>query len=400
MATIRGKFALVLAAGASLAAAPCLAASAVPASGPTLDLRLRSEWVDDGAFARDAQALTLRARAGWRWTGSAHWSAQVEVEATGHLGGEGYNSSANGHVDFPAIADPDDTELDQAWLAWTPSPATRLALGRQKLAYDNQRFIGAVGWRQNEQTFDALDATHATKVGWKLRYSYLDRVQRVFGDDNPNPLLARWQLDAHLLSAAHALGPGTLTGYAHFIDNQSLPATSHRNLGLRYALRRERKPGPGLFLNLELAKQDDHAGGSAAIDAHYSMLEGGLLWRGHNVKAGWEVLSGDGHYGFQTPLATLHAFNGWADRFLTTPVHGLDDRYLGWSRKFGRLEATVAWHDYRSDHGDTDLGREWNASLGFAPAKRWLLLAKAADFRAGPGGKDVRKAWLSLEYAR
>jgi hypothetical protein len=383
----------------ALAALPS-AAQTPPASGPTLDLRLRSEWVDDAAFSRDAQATTLRARAGWRWAWGGRWSAQVELEGTRHLGGEGYNSTANGETAFPTIADPDNTELDQAWLAWTPSAATRLALGRQRLAYDNQRFIGAVGWRQNEQTFDALDVSHATKNGWKLRYSYLDRVQRVFGDDNPNPVLARWQLDAHLLSVAHALGPGTLTGYAHFIDNQTLPLSSHRNLGLRYVLRRERKQAPGWFVTGEFAKQDDYADGSALIDAHYCLLEGGLLWRGHTFKAGWEILSGDGHYAFQTPLATLHAFNGWADKFLTTPVNGLDDRYLGWNRKFGRVEATVAWHDYRAWHGDADLGHEWNASLGFAPAKHWLLLAKAADYRAGPGGKDLRKTWLSLEYTR
>ena len=30
----------------------------------------------------------------------------------------------------------------------------------------------------------------------------------------------------------------------------------------------------------------------------------------------------------QTPLATLHAFNGWADMFLTTPANGLQDLYF------------------------------------------------------------------------
>ena len=400
MATTCGKLALVLAAGASLVAAPCLAAGSTPASGPTLDLRLRSEWVDDEAFSRDAQATTLRARVGWRLPLREHWNAFLDIEHTGHFGGGRYNSTANGNTAYPTIADPDNTELEQAWLAWTPNAATKLAVGRQRLNWDNQRFIGASGWRQNDQTFDALDFTHKTPGGWNLRYSYLDRVQRVFGSDNPNPLLAKWQLDAHLLGVSHALGPGTLTGYAHFIDNQSLPLTSHRNLGLRYALRREKKDALGWFLNAEAAKQDDYAGGSAAIDAHYCLLEGGLLWRANTFKGGWEILSGDGHYGFQTPLATLHAFNGWADKFLTTPVDGLDDRYLAWNRKFGRLDATVAWHDYRSDHGSRDLGSEWNASLGFAPAKHWLVMAKAADYRAGPGGKDLRKTWLSVEYTR
>ena len=38
-------------------------------------------------------------------------------------------------------------------------------------------------------------------------------------------------------------------------------------------------------------------------------------------KLGYEELgSNAGLYGLQTPLATLHAFNGWADKFLVTPV--------------------------------------------------------------------------------
>jgi hypothetical protein len=59
----------------------------------------------------------------------------------------------------------------------------------------------------------------------------------------------------------------------------------------------------------------------------------------------------------------------------------------------------VAWHDYRSDAHARDLGSEWDASLGWRPNPHWLLLAKAADYRAGDVGADVRKAWLSVEYS-
>ena len=46
-------------------------------------------------------------------------------------------------------------------------------------------------------------------------------------------------------------------------------------------------------------------------------------------RVGWERLSGSEREGqFQTPLATLHAFNGWADKFLSTPVNGIEDLYF------------------------------------------------------------------------
>lgn len=405
MVTKRGNavgLAALLSVGATGAAAQAPAAVAPaspPAAGPTLELRLRSEWVDDAAFADPARALTARVRAGYRTPARGGWRGVVELEHTSHLGAERFNSTANGRSAYPVIADPDNTELNQAYLLWTPSAATRLAIGRQRLAYDNQRFIGNSGWRQNEQTFDAVDwQRRAGRL--QLRYSWLDRVQRANGADNPNRALARWQLDAHLLSASGKLGPGTLTGYAHFIGNQTLPATSHRNLGLRYALRRDRPEGLGWAATAELAQQRPHADGASSNRAGYALLEGALAWRGHAFKAGVERLGGDGRYGFATPLATLHAFNGWADRFTATPAIGLVDRYVGWNRRLGKLDANVVAHDYRGDAVGRDLGRELDASLGWSIRPRWTALAKWADYRAGDGGADVRKAWLALEYAR
>ena len=48
-----------------------------------------------------------------------------------------------------------------------------------------------------------------------------------------------------------------------------------------------------------------------------------LACSGFALTAGYEELGSDGGVAaFQTPLATLHAFNGWADLFLTTPGDG------------------------------------------------------------------------------
>jgi hypothetical protein len=370
-----------------------------PPAAFTFDARWRLETVDDDSFVREAGASTLRLRAGYRSAVHDGFSFVVEGEFTRDVFGGHFNSTANGETTYPTVVDPDSEELNQAYLRYAPREGSQFTLGRQRIVHDNQRFFGNVGWRQNEQTFDAFDAQHRTSNGWALRYSYLDRVQRIYGEDHPNPLLGRWQLDAHLLSAAHALGPGTLTGYAHLIENQSLPASSHRNLGLRYVARRDVPQGLGWNLALEWAVQDDYADGSAAIDADYLLLEGGLAWRGNGFRAGWERMGGDGSYGFATPFATLHAFDGWADRFLNTPASGLEDAYLGWSRKQGAWNASVVFHDFRSEVGSIHYGREWDASLAWSFAPRWTAMFKLAAYDAGDIGADVTKTWLSLEYA-
>jgi hypothetical protein len=384
----------------ALALAPAAVLAAPPATGATLDLRLRQESVDDAGFGARASASTLRLRAGLRHAFSEKFSTLVEFEGSTHLGDARFNSSANGEGTYPAVVDPDNAEINQAWLAWTPGAATRLAIGRQKINIDNQRFVGASSWRQNEQTFDAFELTHAFARGLQLRYDFLGRVQRVNGAGNPNEDLARWLLDAHLLNAGGKLGPGRLSGYGYFIENRTLPASSHRDLGLRYVAEPDDKAGRRWGVVLEAAQQAPYADGASRNHAHYWIAEGSWRWRGHGFRLGEECLGGDGRYGFATPLATLHAFNGWADRFLTTPLDGLRDRYLGWNRKFGRFEANVVAHAFAADHGGRDLGSEWDASLALAITPRWTALAKLADFNGDHGPLDVGKAWLSLEYKR
>lgn len=365
---------------------------------PTLDLRLRHEQIDDAGLARDAEATTLRARLGVRIKIAEAWSALLEAEHTGSLLGQRFNSTANGATGFPVVADPNNSELNQAWLRYAPGANTSFTLGRQRLAYDNHRFIGNVGWRQNEQTFDALDLSHRVNSRFSLRYSYLDRVQRVFGVDHPLPNQARWNLATHLLAASATLGPGSLTGYLHLIDNQTLPTSSHRNLGLRYAGKGSISEALSWQATLEYARQRAYADGAAGNRADYQLLEGSLGWRGNNVSLGHEVLGSDGQYGFATPLATLHAFNGWADRFLATPVNGLQDLYLGWKRGFGDWNVAVTWHDFRADRGSAAYGREWDASLGRSFGTQWSLLLKAARYESRGFSLDVDKLWLSLEY--
>lgn len=362
------------------------------------EARWRLENVDDAAFTRDAEADTLRLRAGYRTAVHDGWSAVIEAEATRHLFAEHFNSSANGLTAFPTVVDPDNTELNQAYVRYAPDADTRLTVGRQRIQWDNQRFFGNVGWRQNEQTFDAVDFSHRFGGGWTVRYDYLGRAQRIYGADHPNPDIGRYLLDAHLLGLSRPVGPGTLSGYAHFIDNETLPGSSHRNLGLRYVAKKDVPGGLGWTATAEYARQDAYADGNDLIDADYRLLEAGLVWQGHTVKAGREVLGGDGRYGFATPFATLHAFNGWADKFLITPTGGLQDTYVGWNRKFGQFNAAAAWHEFRSDAGSVRYGSEWDASLGYAFNLHWSGLLKLADYRADGFARDTRKLWFSVEY--
>ena len=364
------------------------------------DARLRSEQVDSDAFDRSARAQTLRLRLGLH-AGFGHgWSAFLEGAAIASAG-DRYNSGANGRTRYPAITDPRGSELNQAWIRWG-SDRGGVTLGRQRLILDNHRWLGNVGWRQFEQTYDAIASEWRPVDGWSVRYDWLDRVHRVSGPDALNLLARARSLDTHLLNIARTTGTQQWTGYAYLHEDRDVAAASSATFGARWtgtALH----DGTGPSWTLEFARQSDYRNNPADFALDYWLLEPSWSVRGITVKPGWEHLGGNGRNALQTPLATLHIFNGWDDQFLTTPPGGLDDRYVTINGKFGRagLAAQLGWvvtyHDFHADRGGR-YGSEWDGSLAFPVTHGIHGLLKLADYRADGFGHDDTKLWLQLEW--
>jgi hypothetical protein len=66
---------------------------------------------------------------------------------------------------YPVIADPEDTELDQAYVVWE-GDGDAMFIGRQRINMANQRFIGAVGFRQNRGSVPSVFALEgSTRAG-------------------------------------------------------------------------------------------------------------------------------------------------------------------------------------------------------------------------------------------
>ena len=379
----------------ALATAPAWSADASAPLQLAWDARVRHEQVDSAAHARDARADTLRLRLGLR--------AQFGAGVGGYLEGAGvaaasgrYDSGANGHVRYPAVTDPTGGELNQAYLAWQGRDLGAIA-GRQRLLLGNQRWVGNSGWRQHEQTFDAVTLRWAPATDWTLRYAWLERVHRVGGRKALNPLARERRLDTHLLDASFGHGTQQWNGYALLHADRDLAAASSATWGVRWS---STPAGGGFGWALEAARQRDYARNPQRFSHSYWLAEPAWTVRGITARLGWEHLGGNGRRALQTPLATLHAFNGWDDQFAVTPAGGLDDRYAAFNGTFGARSAfawTLAWHDYRADAGGR-YGSEWNASLAraFTPALGGLL--KLARYEADGLGRDDTRLWLQLEW--
>lgn len=360
------------------------------------NLRLRHESVDDAAFALGADADTVRLRAGVRGAWDTHWSFLLEAEGVASLGDQ-YNSGANGRTARPTIADPSGAELNQAWLGWRGGHLAAV-LGRQRIVLDNQRFIGSSGWRQNEQTFDALALEYKLSEKVKLRYYWLDRVHRVAGDDALDELARERALADHLINAEMVRGRQQWVAYAYLHEDRDVASASSATIGLRWS---GSHPAGAIVYGwvAEFARQAEYANNSQEFTHGYWLIEPSVQLHNITWKLGWEHLGGNGSHALQTPMATLHAFNGWADKFLTTPSGGLEDRYLTASGKIAKATWIVAAHDYRADHGSQRYGQEWNVSVGAQLRPGVTGLLKFADYRSDGFGMDTRKLWLQLEWA-
>lgn len=385
----------VLSGGAAvlMVAAPCAAlgaetlAESITGGKVSLDVRYRYEYVSQDNALKDAKASTVRSRLGYMTDVYRGVGAFLEFENVSVVGEEEYNSASNGRTSYALVSDPKGTELNQASLSYAGLPDTAIKYGRQRITLDNQRFIGNVGWRQNEQTFDAFSAVNKSLPSTTLSYAHLSNVNRVTGTDMGT--------SSDLFNVNYSgWAAGSLSAYAYLLDFAAA-AQSTQTYGLRFsggAPLGETK----LLYTAEYANQSDYANNPASHDLNYMLGEIGGTLRGVTVKLGYEVLEGNGTQSVQTPLATLHAFNGWADQFLVTPADGLEDAYLSAGATLKGIDLLAVYHDYSANRGSGDYGTEWNFQALKKINKIYTVAVKYASYEAGDlaGKVDTDKFWV------
>lgn len=380
-------------------------AEAILAGTPILDLRARYENADqDGK--ETGEATTLQTLFGWRTKPIWNTSLTFEGINVGRLNDD-YNDGQNGKIQFPVIGDPDDTDVNQLYLDWTGLPETRFRGGRQVVKLDNVRFIGNVAFRQVLQVFNGITVENKSLPGTRLFLGYVGRVKTVDTREHES--------DTILLNANYALSADkSLVGYGYFQDQYDAiggagfsappPAdTSNQIIGIRldgaHALAEPWK----LLFTVEYAMQNDYADGDSRIDAHYLRLGIGGSWGDFFLRVDREQLSSnDGTYGFQTPLATRHPYQGWADQFLTTPPQGLRDTYLSAGAKIEKAELVAEYHRFKSDVGGIDFGEEFDFGVSYPLMQKLTGRFEYADYQAGDivsGKVDLRRLWLTLVYS-
>ena len=380
----------------TLAAAPALAqemteeqvpavtsiSDALAQGDVSLSFRARTEMVNtDGS---EVDLTSLKTRLTFSSATYEGFSTVIEMDDVTHI------------TEFEGgVGDPEGTEVNQAFLAYQIGQ-TSLKYGRQRILLDNQRFVGGVGFRQNEQTYDAFSVTDTSLADTTLFAARIHNVNRIFGESSP---LGDHTNDTYLLNAKYAgLPVGALSGYAYLIDNEDAAAFSTDTYGLRFA-----GAQGSLGYALEYATQSATANNPANYDADYWLAEGNYKIGSVTLAAGYELLGADGSDGqFITPLATLHKFQGWNDKFLGggtgNIAGGIEDIYLSAGTSLGDVKLAVNYHQLSSDDSGVSGMDKLGSEQGFLAAYTLAgvnLSLKYSRYSADDFSVDTDKLWLT-----
>ncbi len=384
-------------------------AASVKESTVNLGFRYRFEAVDDDAFSKDAWANTLRTRLTVAPKPISGFGVLLEVDDVRDIGADNFNDTRNGMTDRPAVNDPKGTDLNQALLRYTGFAGTEITVGRQRIERNNQRFVGGVGWRQNEQTYDSAGISH--KFGDKLSASYMfvGQVNRIFGPEKGTPP-RDLDTNTNLVDVSYAFAPAlTLAAYWYQMDFDNAATFSNETFGLRATGAIPVTGDWKASYTAEFATQSEEGDNPVNYDADYYLVEAGFGQPKVGVKVGYEVLEGDQTAGsaFRTPLATLHAFQGWTDQFLTTPNQGIEDLYVAVTGKAFGVDLMLRFHDFSAEAGSSDWGNEWDISANWPVNKHYAVLLKGASYDTDVATintsqswtRDTTKYWLMLTAA-
>ncbi len=366
-------------------------AQALVSGKPSVNFRYRFEDVTLDNLSEDSQASTLRSRMGYRTDNYKGFKVYLEFDDVRRIGSADYSTPSAGPLNtslgpkntgHPIIADPLDTELNQLNIVYNDKQ-TMVTLGRQRIIRGNARFIGNVGWRQHEQTFDGLTVGHKPTKDLSIFAAYITQRNTItFTDISQDTLL----IDAKYTGLPY----GVFSTYYYDIKVDDSSA-KWQNIGLRYAGEFEK-----YSYTLEFAQQENNSGEQPT----YFLLEAGYKFGELSLGVGIEILANDKETSFATPLATLHKFNGFADQFLATPSQGLEDKFLKIGGKLSSIKLAAVYHQFDSDKASIDFGSELDVSATTKVAEKYTLGAKYANYSAGDtqtNKADARKFWLWAE---
>jgi len=357
-------------------ATPTTLMEAIIMGKPMTNFRLRYESVDQEGKSEQSNAWTMRSLIGWQTKPLNNFSVAVQLINVTQFNNDFYDgtdttfggASPIDKRNYPLVVDPDFTGVNQLFVEWTGIPDTKLRVGRQSVKIDNVRFIGNVEYRQIMQVFDGIAIENKSIPNIEIYAAHFEGLRRItseyFSDGNVDIAHASWKYSPTESVAGYGYFQAMpLNGFSYPTTGSPFTNNSSQTFGLRVDGSHSANTDWKVLYTAEYAKQDNYRGGDSRIDAHYWRLGAGAGLGNWSARLDRELLSSNnGLYGFQTPLATGHLFQGLDDLFLTTPKDGIEDTFITLNGKVSDIQLSAEYHWLNSDKIFTAVGSMPNSS--------------------------------------
>jgi len=309
------------------------------------------------------------------------------------------------------------TALHEAWAEVTLSKQVSLKLGRQEIAYDNQRIFGSVGWAQQARSHDAFLLKYTPNVNNRVDVSFAMNADSQVGVDQLYSNAAGYKsfLYAWYHGNFNKLGVSILalnTGIEYLDDtNQTIDYMQTVGPIVTY---QEGKFNADATVYVQIGKTLD-----TDVNAlYYSGNLGYKINTNFSLGLGYEYLSGKDQddenaeiKSFAPLFGTNHKFNGWMDYFYVgnhANSVGLNDINATISYKKDNFLAKVVPHLFSTaadvyngtDKMEANLGTEIDVTISYKIAKDISLSAGYSKMLATDtmealkgGDKDENNSW-------
>jgi len=379
-----------------------------------IGMRTRYQDVND-TWLGDGEAFTTRLKFTSHFTfdEDEQWLLLSELNYVYAFNEDDFNSVTVKKSTSP-IPDPPGLNLTQMFLNYKSSAQWQVKLGRQSIAFDNERMIGTIEFWQTPQSFSALSFDYNDQINWHVQYVYTNKVHRIFGhnaklslprddirynniEQRPLNELGEHKLNGHLLNINHTTEDNlNISAYSYLLENYTQSQFSSNTFGLR--IMDEFKPNRFKYrYSAEFAWQENAYNNPERYHAWYNLLEASVQYKSHLLKASQEIISENNHQGFKTPLGTNHKFQGWADVFTGYAMQtGLRDQYITYKGRYKKLRWRLVYHKFGDFNNKVNIGNEFDFELAYRLTRKWEFKFIFADYRTKEGLNYFPKANFDL----
>lgn len=368
----------------------------------SFQFRPRYEFAQQSGL-KPSHAFTIRTMLGLKSASVGGVSAYVQFINVAGLLNE-YNSLTNGKSEYTIIPDPQETGVNQFYLEYQFPLRSYIKVGRQEIVLNDSRFIGNVNFFQTPQSYDAVSINYNINKNINLYGAYIWQIKNILNNLERSKSFALQTtykpsrvFKLNLFGYLYGNQSPTVVPGAAVCGLPGIRSCNNKIIGARMTGQAKINNNIAVKYRVTYAKQLPYDGGSRLINTYYLHGGAGIAYNSLMMSADYMLMGSNstGTYGFQTPLATKHLFNGWADVFLTTPPTGLKSTYVTLLDHVYGLSLMARYYHFDSAYHNISYGHEVDLSVIDKVSSYLGIGAQYADFITNSNDfKNTQAGWV------